>query len=72
MSKQGTIQGLDSDLDTFRNDLQKASELVVRLYGGLDRARITPAKKRVDIASLFDEPLPEAPQGPYEHWHAIT
>jgi hypothetical protein len=48
--------------ETFRDDLQKASELVLRLYGGLDEARITPAKNRVEIASLFAEPLPEAPQ----------
>lgn len=62
MSKQSAAQGLDCDLETFRNDLRKASDLVVRLYGELDRARITPAKNRGDIASLFDEPLPEAPQ----------
>jgi aromatic-L-amino-acid decarboxylase len=62
MSKQSAAQGLDCDLETFRNDLQKASEIVVRLYGGIDRARITPARNRVDLASLFDEPLPEAPQ----------
>lgn len=62
MSKQSAAQGLDCDLETFRSDLHKASELVVRLYGGLDCARITSAKKRGDIASLFDEPLPEAPQ----------
>jgi len=62
MSEQVAAQGLDCDLETFRDDLQKASELVIRLYGGLDEARITPAKNRVEIASLFDEPLPEAPQ----------
>ena len=71
MSKQGTVQGLDPDLETFRNDLQKASELVVRLYGGLDRARITPAKKRAAIASLFDEPLPEAPQATETILHEV-
>jgi aromatic-L-amino-acid/L-tryptophan decarboxylase len=49
-------------LETFRDDLRKASELVVRLYEGLDRARVTPAKSRLEIASLFDEPLPEEPQ----------
>lgn len=62
LSEQVAAQGLDCDLETFRDDLQKASELVIRLYGGLDEARITPAKNRVEIASLFDEPLPEAPQ----------
>ena len=62
MGEQVAAQGLDCDLETFRNDLQKASELVVRLYGGLDRARITSAKNRSEIAALFDEPLPEAPQ----------
>jgi aromatic-L-amino-acid/L-tryptophan decarboxylase len=53
---------LDSDLKTFRDDLQKASELVVRLYGRLDQARVTPAKSWMEIASLFDEPLPQEPQ----------
>src|SRR5258708_18267684 len=62
MGEQVAAQGLDCDLETFRNDLQKASALVVRLYGGLYRARITPAKNRDEIAALFDEPLPEAPQ----------
>ena len=64
MTKQVIADGtsLDSDLETFKDDLRKASELVVRLYGGLDRARVTPAKGRTEIASLFDEPLPEDPQ----------
>src|SRR6266581_8777000 len=64
MIKQTPAQGtsLDSDLETFRDDLRKASELVVRLYGGLDLVRVTPAKSRMEIASLFDEPLPEEPQ----------
>lgn len=46
MSKQSAAQGLDCELETFRNDLQKAADLVVRLYGTLDHARITPAKTR--------------------------
>src|SRR5712692_1654509 len=52
MTQQTSAEGtsLDSDLETFRDDLQKASELVVRLYGGLDRARVTPAKSRMEIA----------------------
>jgi len=64
MTKQVIADGtsLDSDLETFKDDLRKASELVVRLYRGLDRARVTPAKGRSEIASLFDEPLPEDPQ----------
>ncbi len=64
MAKQPSAEGtsLDSDLETFRDDLRKASELVVRLYGGLDRARVTPAKSRTEIAALFDEPLPQEPQ----------
>src|SRR4029453_12598229 len=63
MTKQTSAEGtsLDSDLETFRDDLRKASELVVRLYGGLDRARVTPAKSRMEIASVFDEPFPEEP-----------
>jgi len=56
------MTGLDSDLETFRGDLRNATELVVRLYAGLDRARVTPAKSRTAIASLFDEPLPQEPQ----------
>jgi len=62
MSKRTIAQGLDCDLDIFRNDLQNASELVVRLYERLDTSRITPAKTRTEIASLFDEPLPEEPR----------
>jgi aromatic-L-amino-acid/L-tryptophan decarboxylase len=64
MTHQTSSEGssLDSGLDTFRADLAKASDLVVRLYGGLDRARVTPAKSRPEIASLFDEPFPEDPQ----------
>ncbi len=52
MTKQTSAEGtsLDSDLETFRDDLRKASDLVVRLYGGLDRARVTPAKSRMEIA----------------------
>ena len=61
MSQQNALS-LDADLGTFRNDLTQASELVVRLYERLDQARITPAKTRSEIASLFDEPLPEEPQ----------
>src|SRR5258706_1852744 len=64
MTKQISPKGtsLDSDLETFRDDLRKASELVVRLYGALDQIRVTPAKSRMEIASLFDEPFPEDPQ----------
>lgn len=64
MAKQIPTEGtrLDSDLETFRDDLRKASEVVVRLYGGLDHARVTPAKSRMEVASLFDEPFPEEPQ----------
>jgi aromatic-L-amino-acid decarboxylase len=64
MRKQISFErtNLDSDLETFQKDLRKASELAVRLYGGLDQARVTPAKSRMEIASLFDEPLPEEPQ----------
>ncbi len=59
-STEGT--SLDSDLETFRDDLRQASERVVRLHGTLDRARVTPAKSRMQIASLFEEPLPEEAQ----------
>jgi hypothetical protein len=47
MTKHTSDEGtsLDSDLATFRDDLRMASEVVVRLYEGLDRARVTPAKK---------------------------
>ncbi len=62
MSKQSAAQGLDCELETFRNDLQKAADLIVQLYGALDHARITPAKTRMEIASLFDEPFAEEPQ----------
>ncbi len=53
---------LDSDLATFRDDLRQASDVVVRLHEGLEGMRVTPAKSRSEIASLFDEPLPEDPQ----------
>src|SRR5438445_7525479 len=62
MSKQSAAQGLDGELETFRNDVQKAADLIVQLYGALDHARITPAKTRMEIASLFDEPFAEEPQ----------
>jgi len=62
MNKQTIAQSLDCDLDIFRNDLRNASELVVRLYERLDATRITPAKTHKEIASLFDEPLPEEPR----------
>jgi aromatic-L-amino-acid/L-tryptophan decarboxylase len=64
MTKQTFTEGtsLDWDLETFRDDLGKASDMVVRLYRGLDRARVTPAKSQMEIASLFDEPFPEEPQ----------
>ena len=61
MSQQNAL-GLDGDLETFRNDLTQASEVAVRLYERLDQTRITPAKTCAQIASLFDEPLPEEPQ----------
>src|SRR5258708_20821437 len=62
MGKQSSAQGLDCDLEIFQDDLRKASELVVRLYGRLHRARITPAKTRIEIASLFNESLPKESQ----------
>jgi aromatic-L-amino-acid/L-tryptophan decarboxylase len=62
MNKQTDAQNLDCVLDVFRSDLRNASELVVRLYERLDETRITPGKTRREIASLFDEPLPEEPQ----------
>ena len=62
MNKQTIAQSLDCDLDIFRNDLRNASELVVRLYERLDTTRITPARTHREIASLFDEPLPEKPR----------
>ncbi|HKW69728.1 MAG TPA: hypothetical protein VJP81_04025 [Candidatus Dormibacteraeota bacterium] len=53
---------LDSDLTTFSLNLLMAADLVVRLYRGLDRARVTPARSQPAIAALFEEPLPEEPQ----------
>jgi aromatic-L-amino-acid decarboxylase len=53
---------LDSDPGTFREDLRQASDLVVRLHERMGRARVTPRKSRSEIASLFDEALPEDPQ----------
>lgn len=62
MSKQEKAQGLDCGLDIFRSDLRNASNVVVRLYERLGETRITPGKPRREIASLFDEPLPQQPQ----------
>lgn len=62
MSKQSAAQGLDCELETFRSDLQKAVDLVVQLYGALGNARVTTAKSWAEIASLFDELLPQNPQ----------
>ena len=57
MSKQSAAQGLDCELETFRNDLQKAADLVVRLYGTLDHARITPRENSGKQQLATDEPL---------------
>jgi aromatic-L-amino-acid/L-tryptophan decarboxylase len=53
---------LDSDLSTFREDLRHASDVVVRLHEQREGTRVTPTRSRIEIASLFDEPLPEDPQ----------
>lgn len=53
---------LDSDFDTFRSDLQKASQLVTRFYRRLRDAQLTTTRSHVEIAALFDEPLPEESQ----------
>ena len=53
MSKQNSAQGLDCDLRIFQDDLRKASELVVRLYGRLHQARITPAKTQAETKRPF-------------------
>jgi hypothetical protein len=53
---------LDSDVTTFRDDLRHASDAVVRLHERLARTRVTPNKRRNEIASLFDEALPEESQ----------
>jgi hypothetical protein len=62
ITKQASAEGtsLDSDLETFRDDLRKASE--IRLYEGLAQVRATPAKSGTEIASLFNESFPEEPQ----------
>lgn len=54
--------GLDADLAAFEENLRLASDLVVRLHAALDRTRVTPARSRIEIAALFDEPLPEDPR----------
>jgi hypothetical protein len=71
MSKQNTAQNLDCDLETFREHLHNASDLVIRLYERLDEARQTPARTRLEIASLFDEPVPEEPQPMESIWHEV-
>jgi aromatic-L-amino-acid/L-tryptophan decarboxylase len=53
---------LDSDVATFRENLRHASDVVVRLHERLEQTRVTPNKSRSEIASLFDEPLPEESQ----------
>lgn len=60
--RQQNALGLDGNLQAFRNNLTPASEVVLRLHEGLDQTRITPAKTRAQIASLFDESLPEEAQ----------
>ena len=59
---QQETTSLDSDVSTFRDDLRHASDVVVRLHERLERTRLTSPKSRIEIASLFDEPLPEEPQ----------
>jgi glutamate/tyrosine decarboxylase-like PLP-dependent enzyme len=53
---------LDAQSDRFRDDLQKTSELVSRFYRSLRDVRLTTARSRLEVASLFDEPLPEESQ----------
>src|SRR5262245_1116213 len=53
---------LDSHTDTFLSALQKTTELVARLYESLHDARLTTARSRREIASLFDESLPQDSQ----------
>ena len=62
MRQQSSAPYLDGDLATFRSELTRASEVVVRLYEKLEEARITPEKTRKEIAALFDESLPFEPQ----------
>jgi TonB dependent receptor len=58
---------LDSDVSTFRADLRHAADVVVWLHERLERTRVTPSKSRIEIASLFDEPLREEPQPVAHH-----
>lgn len=62
MNRQSNARSLDRDLATFRSELTRASEVVVRLYEKLEEARITPEKTRKEIAASFDESLPFEPQ----------
>jgi glutamate/tyrosine decarboxylase-like PLP-dependent enzyme len=61
-SLDGERTSLDGELAAFREDLRQASDAVMRLHEGLDRARVTPGKSRREIGALFEEPLPEEPQ----------
>jgi aromatic-L-amino-acid/L-tryptophan decarboxylase len=54
--------GLDVSLEKFKSDLEKTLEVVLRLFESLPESRITTAKTRPELASLFDEPLPDQPQ----------
>lgn len=54
-----TATSLDTDLATFDAALRAAAELVIRIYGGLDDVRVSPARPAREIAALFDAPLPE-------------
>jgi glutamate/tyrosine decarboxylase-like PLP-dependent enzyme len=53
---------LDWDLQTFRDHLGAAADIVVRLHAGLARVRVTPAASWAEIAARFDEALPREPQ----------
>jgi aromatic-L-amino-acid/L-tryptophan decarboxylase len=71
MSKQNITQTLDWDLETFQKHLQNASDVVIRLYERLDEARLTPTRTRMEIASFFEESLPEKAQPMESIWHDV-
>lgn len=71
MSRQSTLKAWIAIWGSFGSICRKPSDLVIRLYDRLDEARLTPARTRMEIASLFEESLPAEPQPMDSIWREV-
>ncbi|MFQ5796783.1 MAG: pyridoxal phosphate-dependent decarboxylase family protein, partial [Candidatus Bipolaricaulia bacterium] len=56
------FMNLDLELESLRELLYHASDIVVRLYADFDNKRIFHGKSPAEVRALFEEPLPREPQ----------